>query len=362
MPLFLLFYCKSGFENDCAAEVVEYTKNKNIDGFIKAKPNSAHIIFQSNNTSDIISLWNDLQIKDLIFARQILLSSQLYSDLPDKNRTTPIFEAFEENFGVILNQKKYLDDLFVEALDTDQHKEILTFCKKFTSPMLSELRKNKYILGDKNNPSLRMHLLFLNSKSCYIAISAPKKASPWFMGIPRLKLPIDAPSRSTLKLEEAFITFLTENECATRLKSGSIAVDLGASPGGWTYQFVRRNIYVYAIDNGKMDPKLLKSGFVEHLKEDGFKFRPKKSVDWMVCDMVEKPTRIVKLVAEWAVLGIAKEFIFNLKLPMKKKYQAITECLTIINDELNLEGISFKMKCKHLYHDRDEVTVWLRLV
>lgn len=110
-----------------------------------------------------------------------------------------------------------------------------------------------------------------------------------------------------------------------------------------------------------MNAKLMKTGLVEHLQEDGFKFRPKKPVNWMVCDMVEKPSRIAKLVAEWATLKLAEEFIFNLKLPMKKKQQEVKTCLSLISEELNLEGIPFQMKCRHLYHDRDEVTVWLKL-
>lgn len=52
------------------------------------------------------------------------------------------------------------------------------------------------------------------------------------MGIPRLKFPTDAPSRSTLKLEEAFFVFLTEKEREARLSHGMTAVDLGACPGG----------------------------------------------------------------------------------------------------------------------------------
>ncbi len=361
MNLSLLFYCRAGFENDCASEIMEYASAKNIEGFVKAKINTAHVLFQAHNPQEIVTLWNDLQLNDLVFARQVLLTSQLYSDLPEKNRTIPIFKAFEENFSFIINEKKYLDDLFIEALDTDEHKEVLTFCKKFTSPMLSELRKKGYVIGDKNQRALRLHLLFLTGQSCYIALCAPKKASQWFMGIPRLKFPNDAPSRSTLKLEEAFFVFFNESERELRLKQGMTAVDLGSSPGGWTYQFVRRDIYVIAVDNGEMNSALMKTGLVEHLKEDGFKYRPKKPVDWMVCDMVEKPKRIAELITEWAVRKLAKDFIFNLKLPMKKKHLEVKECLNIITQELNLEGLSYKLKCKHLYHDRDEVTVWLSL-
>ncbi|WP_186645556.1 23S rRNA (cytidine(2498)-2'-O)-methyltransferase RlmM [Fluviispira vulneris] len=361
MSLSLLFYCRAGVENDCAAEIMAYTAAKNVQGFVKAKQNTAHVLFQAHSQEELIALWNDIQIRDFIFVRQILLASELMSNLPDKGRTVPILRAFEENFSSILAGKKYLDDLFVEALDVEVHKEVLTFCKKFTSPMLSELRKNGYVVGDKLQRALRLHLLFLTGQSCYIALCAPKKASQWFMGIPRLKFPADAPSRSTLKLEEAFFAFINENEREERLKAGMTAVDLGACPGGWTYQFVRRNIYVFEIDNGEMDTKLMKTGLVEHLKEDGFKFRPKKPVDWLVCDMVERPSKVTDLIIEWATLKLANEFIFNLKLPMKKKYQEVSACLEKIRTELDQEGLAYELKCRQLYHDRDEVTVWLKL-
>ncbi|VEB88410.1 putative RNA 2'-O-ribose methyltransferase [Citrobacter koseri] len=35
-----------------------------------------------------------------------------------------------------------------------------------------------------------------------------------------------------------------------RLANGMYAVDLGACPGGWTYQLVKRNMWVYSVDNG----------------------------------------------------------------------------------------------------------------
>lgn len=72
------------------------------------------------------------------------------------------------------------------------------------------------------------------------------------MGIPRLKFPADAPSRSTLKLEEAILTFIPRHEESKRLNENMVGVDLGACPGGWTYQLVKRGLFVYAVDHGKM--------------------------------------------------------------------------------------------------------------
>ncbi len=40
-----------------------------------------------------------------------------------------------------------------------------------------------------------------------------------------------------------------------RLAGGMYAVDLGACPGGWTYQLVKRNILGLLVDNGPMAQK-----------------------------------------------------------------------------------------------------------
>jgi len=95
-------------------------------------------------------------------------------------------------------------------------------------------------------------------------------------------------------------------------------VDLGAAPGGWTWQLVDRGLQVTAIDNGPMDKALMQSGQVEHLRVDGFKYRPERPVTWLVCDMIESPARVAQTIASWIADGDAQKAIFNLKLPMKK--------------------------------------------
>jgi 23S rRNA (cytidine2498-2'-O)-methyltransferase len=174
------------------------------------------------------------------------------------------------------------------------------------------------------------------------------------MGIPRLRFPPGAPSRSTLKLDEAFGLFVQDPE--TEVQPGMTAVDLGAAPGGWTYQLVRRHLRTTAIDNGAMDASLLDSGLVEHLRVDGFRYRPLKPVDWLVCDMVEQPQRIARLVAEWLAEGRCKRAIFNLKLPMKKRYEMVLDCREILESRTQKAGVSCRLSFKQLYHDRAEIT------
>lgn len=183
------------------------------------------------------------------------------------------------------------------------------------------------------------------------------------MGIPRLRFPNDAPSRSTLKLEEAFHIFIPYEEWDERLKSGLNAVDLGASPGGWTYQLVKRSMIVYAIDNGTMNSKLMETGQVKHYREDGFKFEPKKhNIYWLVCDMVEKPSKVTELITKWLISGWCREAIFNLKLPMKKRYEEVKQNLQLLNEKLNNKHINVQIQAKQLYHDREEVTVHVQRI
>lgn len=172
-----------------------------------------------------------------------------------------------------------------------------------------------------------------------------------------MKFPREAPSRSTLKLEEAWHVFVPREAWPTRLGDGMQAADLGAAPGGWTYQLVRKGMYVYAIDNGPMDDALMASGQVEHLREDGFVWQPPMRLDWLVCDIVDKPMRVIDMVERWLVAPWCHEAIFNLKLPMKKRWDEVSRCLERLASSLDQAGIRARIRCRHLYHDREEVTV-----
>ena len=143
------------------------------------------------------------------------------------------------------------------------------------------------------------------------------------------------------------------------LRQGMQAVDLGAAPGGWTWQMVQRGIRVTAVDNGPMKGVMSKHPLVQHLRQDGFKYVPTRAVDWLLCDMVEQPSRVATLIGTWFVAGLTKHAIFNLKLPMKQRVVALDSALGGIRTRLDQEGINYRMQAKQLYHDREEVTVFI---
>jgi len=121
---------------------------------------------------------------------------------------------------------------------------------------------------------------------------------------------------------------------------------------------VRRHLRVTAVDNGALAPALLDSGIVEHVRADGFRYQPPKPVQWMVCDIVEQPIRIADLAARWLAQGWCERTVFNLKLPMKKRYMEVQRCLGRIDEVLRQAGVDYRLQCKQLYHDREEVTVY----
>ncbi|OCG36096.1 23S rRNA (cytidine(2498)-2'-O)-methyltransferase RlmM [Gilliamella sp. Fer2-1] len=352
----IILYCRCGFEKECAAEIIDRAAKKEIYGYAKVRESSGYVVFECYQDGDAQLIIKDLAFRTLIFARQMFVSGDLLTDLPTNDRISPIIDALA---GLI----DKAGDLRVEVADSNEGKVLSGFCRKFTVPLRQALRSKRILLKVQNPLRPVIHLFFINNNSCYVGYSLSQNNSPFYMGIPRLKFPTDAPSRSTLKLEEAFHIFIPYEEWDERLKGGMNAVDLGACPGGWTYQLVKRCMMVYAIDNGVMNEKLMETGQVKHYREDGFKFVPKKhNIYWLVCDMVEKPAKVTELIAKWLINGWCREAIFNLKLPMKKRYEEVKQSLQLLNDELNNKKINVQIQAKQLYHDREEVTVHVQRI
>jgi 23S rRNA (cytidine2498-2'-O)-methyltransferase len=343
----LIAYCRPGFEGECAQEIADKARAKSLAGEVRADRLSGFVEyrFKQDSRASEIGAENPLDVRSLIFARQSLLAFAHLERLPRTDRLTPIMAALSAR------DERY-SDAWAEAPDTDEGKALAPFCKSFGNALISGLKRARLL--DPAAPR-RLHAFFPQSDNVYLAVADPALSSHWPQGIPRLKFPREAPSRSTLKLDEAFLLLLDEGERTRWLKPGMSAVDLGAAPGGWTWQFVQRSMRVTAVDNGPMARGLLDSGLVTHACEDGFRFRPKKPVDWLVCDMVEQPRRVAELIARWFAQGWCRRAIFNLKLPMKKRYEETQRCLDTVR------AAAGDVRAKHLYHDREEITAFAQI-
>lgn len=341
-----LLQCRPGFERDCASEAIERAHEHGRE----LKPVSVDAEAGFVLLADSAGFAPAVVWRDLAFTRQVVaLAADIV--LPERDRLTPILTALPVRpvrFGTV----------WLETPDTNDGKSLSSFCRKF-QPLLEERLQQAERL-DAREPA-RLHLFFPSKSRVLIGWSDLAWSSPWPMGILRLRMPAEAPSRSTLKLAEAFEVFLGRDGQAERLREGMTAVDLGAAPGGWTFQLVRRGIKTFAIDNGPMKGACDGHHLVKHLRADGFKFRPQHPVDWLVCDMVEQPSRVAELIGRWFADGMARQAIFNLKLPMKKRIAALDDALRRIDDILAAAGIRYSITAKQLYHDREEVTVYLAL-
>ena len=349
---FFLGYCRAGFEKECAQELNSLFSIPKDEKILQYP---GYVIVPLKEDPSIHDFFSKKYLfSNHIFLRQGVLGlGELSFQENVKDRVRPILG--------ILDKNPYINDfydVFCEFPDTNDGKEWSAFCQSFTNALRGQLKTNQKW---NENSKTRLHIFFENKSHCYVGVTIKENSSKHFMGIPRLKLPKDAPSRSTLKLEEAFLTLLTAEEYEKYLVSEMNAVDLGASPGGWTYQFVKRQIHVLAVDNGNMDSNLLKSEYVSHQKADGLKFLPKNKVHWMVCDIVEKPSRIIDVVLSWIKNQKACYFIFNLKLPMKKRYEEIQLSFQKIENYLIQNHFKYTLRAKQLYFDREEITVFLDL-
>jgi 23S rRNA (cytidine2498-2'-O)-methyltransferase len=344
----LFLHCRPGFEGEVCSEIAEHAARLDVPGYAKAKPASACAEFICHSPEGPERLMRQLRFADLIFPRQWARGQ--FVDLPETDRISLLLQ--------VLADYPVFGSLWLEVMDTNDGKELSNFCRKFEGPLRKALEKAGRLQDDASKP--RLLLTFKTGREVFVGMAEAGNHAMWPMGIPRLKFPREAPSRSTLKLEEAWHHFIPRAEWDERLHSDMTGVDLGAAPGGWTYQLVRRGMLVTAIDNGPMAESLMDTGLVKHLMTDGFTYKPKPSVDWMVCDIVEKPARNAALLETWLGEGLCREAVVNLKLPMKQRYAEVRRLLDRIAEGFKSRGIKVAIGCKQLYHDREEVTCHLR--
>ncbi len=361
----LLCYCRPGFEPELAAELTERAAASGLGGYARTERNSGYVVFVGD---DGIALSQALPFRELIFARQKLRLIAELRGLDPKDRIAPMLEALDRrgfspdedasntSSGLKpLLRASMFGTIVVEHPDSDEAKPLAGLARSFGNALRPALRKAG-LLAAQDSPRLpRLHVCFVDGDHAFLAVGDPRDSAPWPLGIPRLKLLSDAPSRSALKLEEALLVLLDPDERERLLRPGMRAADLGAAPGGWSWVLARQNLQVTAVDNGPLRQHVIDTGLVQHLHADGFAWHPAKPLDWMVCDMVEQPSRVAARMAEWFREGWCRHAIFNLKLPMKKRWQETRQCLERFEEEA---GKPLIVRARQLYHDREEITVF----
>jgi 23S rRNA (cytidine2498-2'-O)-methyltransferase len=175
--------------------------------------------------------------------------------------------------------------------------------------------------------------------------------SAFFCGQRRMADDDSAPSRSYLKVEEAYAIIGREPA------PGEVVCDLGAAPGGWSYSAARRGARVVAVDNGPLKGGALGNPMIEHRRTDAFGFSPggDGAYDWLFCDMLEDPHRVLQgVLGPWLRGGWCRRFVVNLKFGRVDPVALLAE-LREPGSLLSTRAPGARIV--HLYHDREEFTV-----
>jgi len=116
-----------------------------------------------------------------------------------------------------------------------------------------------------------------------------------------------APCRAFAKLIEA------ETRMSRSIAANETCVDLGASPGSWSYVALQRGANVTAVDRAPLRDDLMRHPRLKFQKGNAFSFKPSAQVDWLLCDVIAAPERSIGLLLDWAKNKRARRFIVTIK-------------------------------------------------
>lgn len=141
-------------------------------------------------------------------------------------------------------------------------------------------------------------------------LAAPSCTSPFANGeVELVEDKVGPPSRAYLKLWEALVRLRRWPQ------PGERCLDLGASPGGWTWVLAKLGANVIAVDKAPLDPKVAAMPGVAWRGESAFALDPASvgPIDWLFSDVICYPARLLKLVERWRATGQVRNFVCTIK-------------------------------------------------
>ncbi|MEX2474802.1 23S rRNA (cytidine(2498)-2'-O)-methyltransferase RlmM [Marinobacter sp.] len=352
---YVILFCRPGFETEAGRELTDAAAAKGVYGYFQPAGSQGYLLFYLTGPEGPEILLRRLSLDELVFVRDWIIGLAEVN-LPVADRVGAVVEELRSVTSGFPNCAR----VEIRLLENNPDSDLGNFARKWMPPLSRGLRGAGLLKPDANAAApARLDVLLLSFDKALVGISMGDNRARYVGGIPRLRLLASAPSRSALKLEEAWKVFLPLDQALDYLGGGKRAVDLGAAPGGWTWQLVQQGMMVTAVDNGPMNADLMATGQVEHVGADGYFWKPKRAVDWMVCDIVDHPRRTAHMVVDWLGNGLCRFSVFNLKLPMKKRYDEWVICRDIIHAGLADTGRRFRLRARHLYHDREEITCFI---
>ena len=153
------------------------------------------------------------------------------------------------------------------------------------------------------------------------------------------------PSRAYLKLWELF-TLIGE-----RPQPGETCLDLGASPGGWSWVLQGLGARVISVDKAPLDPGIAALPNIELRQQSAFALEPHAvdGIDWLFSDVVCYPRRLLALIERWLAAGTCRRFVCSIKFQGPTDHETARRFAAIPGSRL-----------LHLHNNKHELT-WIRL-
>jgi 23S rRNA (cytidine2498-2'-O)-methyltransferase len=153
------------------------------------------------------------------------------------------------------------------------------------------------------------------------------------------------PSRAYLKLWEA-LTLIGRHP-----EPGETCVDLGASPGGWSWALSKMGAHVISVDKAALAPEVARLPGIEYRRESAFALDPRTigPIDWLFSDVVCYPPRLLALVERWLAVGTCRNFVCTIKFQGETDHDTSRRFAAIPGSQL-----------RHLFHNKHELT-WVKI-
>ena len=153
------------------------------------------------------------------------------------------------------------------------------------------------------------------------------------------------PSRAYLKLWEALTL------AGRWPQPGERVLDLGSSPGGWSWALQKMGARVISVDKAPLDPAVAGLPGIDYRPQSAFALVPRDlgPINWLCADIACYPPRLLALVERWLAAGTCRNILCTIKFQGPTDHATARRFAAIPGAWL-----------RHLYHNRHELT-WVRL-
>ena len=202
-----------------------------------------------------------------------------------------------------------------------------------------------------------VQLAMVNPEQAYLSVALPTTRQAWRRTLSRFPAGMvtltedrGPPARAYLKLTEALM------HLGHSPGPQDVCVDLGSSPGSWTYVALALGARVIAVDRSPLRDDLMQHPRLEFCRGDAFTFAPPTPVDWLLCDVIAYPDRIMALLDTWLTRKDCRFFVVTLKFRGTSDYACIETCKTLLNRCRARYGM------RAMQFNKNEITVYGRVL